>query len=129
LFLLLLFSFFKLVKDLLLASPALLSSLFPPFSSFPRRVIPLSYLSLSWLKIFFSFLLSFFPFLSLSSLLFSSLYRRFFTFFFFCCRNSLVSTLSFSFLLPVFNWLVRRFMKRLYFFFLVSRFLFLVLCL
>ena len=96
-----------------------------PLSSFPRRVILLSYLSLSWLKIFFSpSLLCFFPFF-----IFFSLYRRFFTFFFFCCRNSLASTLSFSFLLLVFNWLARRFMKRLYFFFLVSRFLFLVLCL
>jgi hypothetical protein len=95
LFLLLLFSFFKLVKDLLLAS--LLSSLHS-FLLFLRSVTTLSYLSLSWLKIFFLFsspsLLSFFPFF-----IFFSLYRRFFTFFFFCCRNSLASTLSFSFLL------------------------------
>lgn len=44
-----------------------------PFSSFPRRVIPLSYLSLSWLKIFFSPSLLLFSasFLSLSSLLFT----------------------------------------------------------
>ncbi|GEM_PF-1009081 len=63
------FLFLQTCQRSSLGFPAL-SSLFPPFL---RRVIPLSYLSLSWLKIFFSpsplcFSASF---LSLSSLLFT----------------------------------------------------------